>query len=105
MRRRGFIAAVLGKLQATGFAPAESAFVLMSAVNNMCIDAKQVVAGLARDNGYTGTGVGVRRCQISTRPSASTSSLGGKVLRTHRQSSRILCKSASIAYPQFLRYR
>jgi len=45
---------VLGKLQATGFAPAESAIVLMSAVNNMCIDAKQVVVGWARDNGYTG---------------------------------------------------
>jgi len=54
MRRGGVIAALLGKLQATGFAPAESAFVLMSAVNNMCIDAKQVVAGWARDNGYTG---------------------------------------------------
>ena len=54
MRRGGVIAALLGKLQATGFAPAESAFVLMSAVNYMCIDAKQVVAGWARDNGYTG---------------------------------------------------
>jgi hypothetical protein len=45
---------VLGKLQATGFAPAESAIVLMSAVNNMCTDAKPAVVGWASDNGYTG---------------------------------------------------
>ena len=45
---------VLGKLQATGFAPAESAIILMSAVNNMCVDTKAGVVGWARDNGYTG---------------------------------------------------
>jgi hypothetical protein len=45
---------VLSKLQATGFAPAESAIILMSAVNNMCLDAKPGVVGWARDNGYTG---------------------------------------------------
>jgi hypothetical protein len=45
---------VIGKLQRTGFAPAESAIVLMSAVNNMCPDAKAGVVGWARDNGYTG---------------------------------------------------
>ena len=45
---------VLGKLQATGFAPAESAIILMSAVNNMCADTKPAVVGWARDNGYTG---------------------------------------------------
>jgi hypothetical protein len=44
---------VLGKLQATGFAPAESAIVLMSAVNNMCTDAKPAVVGWASDNGHT----------------------------------------------------
>jgi hypothetical protein len=46
--------AALSLRQATGFAPTESAIVLVSAVNNMCIDAKQVVVGWARDNGYTG---------------------------------------------------
>jgi Protein of unknown function (DUF732) len=46
--------AVLGKLQRTGFAPAESAIVLMSAVNNMCPDTKAEVVGWARDNGNTG---------------------------------------------------
>jgi hypothetical protein len=46
--------AVLGKLQRTGFAPAESALVLLSAVNNMCPDTKAEVAGWARGNGYTG---------------------------------------------------
>ena len=45
---------VLGKLQNTGFAAAESAIVLMSAVDNMCPDAKAVVVGWARGNGYTG---------------------------------------------------
>lgn len=45
---------VLGKLQNTGFAPAESAIVLVAAVNNMCVDTKDVVVGWARDNGYTG---------------------------------------------------
>jgi hypothetical protein len=45
---------VLGKLQNTGFAAAESAIVLMSAVNNMCSDAKAAVVGWARDNGYSG---------------------------------------------------
>lgn len=44
---------VLGKLRATGFAPAESAIILMSAVENMCVDAKAGVVGWARDNGYT----------------------------------------------------
>ena len=46
--------AVLGKLQRTGFAPAESAIILMSAVNNMCPDTKAGVVGWARDNGHTG---------------------------------------------------
>jgi hypothetical protein len=45
---------VLGKLQNTGFAAAESAIVLMSAVNSMCPDAKAAVVGWARGNGYTG---------------------------------------------------
>jgi len=45
---------VLDKLQRTGFAPAESAIILMSAVNNMCPDTKAGVVGWARDNGYTG---------------------------------------------------
>ena len=45
---------VLGKLQRTGFAPAESAIVLLSAVNTMCADAKPAVVGWARDTGYTG---------------------------------------------------
>ena len=45
---------VLGKLQKTGFAPAESTIILISAVNNMCSDSKSAVVGWARDNGYTG---------------------------------------------------
>ena len=45
---------VLGKLQATGFAASESAIILLSAVNNMCVDTKPAVVGWARDNGYTG---------------------------------------------------
>ena len=45
---------VLGKLQRTGFAPAESAIVLLSAVNTMCVDTKPAVVDWARDNGYTG---------------------------------------------------
>jgi hypothetical protein len=45
---------VLGKLQKTGFAPAESAIILIAAVNNMCPDAKEVVGEWARGNGYTG---------------------------------------------------
>ena len=45
---------VLGKLQATGFAPTESAIILIAAVNNMCPDTKVAVVGWARDNGYTG---------------------------------------------------
>jgi hypothetical protein len=45
---------VLGKLQATGFAPTESAIILVAAVNNMCPDTKAAVVGWARDNGYTG---------------------------------------------------
>ena len=35
---------VLGKLQKTGFAPAESAIIRLSAVNNMCVDAKPSVS-------------------------------------------------------------
>ena len=45
---------VLGKLQGTGFAPAESAIILTSAVNNTCPDTKAEVVGWARNNGYTG---------------------------------------------------
>ena len=45
---------VLGKLQNTGFAPTESAIILIAAVNNMCPDTKAAVVGWARDNGYTG---------------------------------------------------
>ncbi|GAT08480.1 DUF732 domain-containing protein [Mycolicibacterium novocastrense] len=45
--------AVLGKLQRTGFAPAESAIVLLSAVNTMCLDAKPAVVEWAREIGYT----------------------------------------------------
>ena len=45
--------AVLGKLQRTGFAPTESAIILVSAVNNMCPDTKAEVVGWARGNGYT----------------------------------------------------
>jgi len=45
---------VLGKLQRTGFAAAESALVLLSAANNMCPDTKADVVGWARGNGYTG---------------------------------------------------
>ena len=54
--RRGGAAppVVLGKLRNTGLATAESAIVLMSAVNNMCPDTKVVVVGWARDNGYSG---------------------------------------------------
>ena len=45
---------VLGELQRTGFATAESAIILVSAVNNMCPDTKAEVVGWARGNGYTG---------------------------------------------------
>jgi len=45
---------VLGKLQRTGFAPAESAIVLLSAVNTMCVDAKPAVVDWARGSGYSG---------------------------------------------------
>jgi hypothetical protein len=45
---------VLGKLANTGFAPAESAIVLMSAVDHLCPDVKPDVVGWARDHGYTG---------------------------------------------------
>ena len=45
---------VLGKLQKTGLAPAESTIILISAVKNMCSDTKATVVGWARDNGYTG---------------------------------------------------
>ena len=44
---------VLGKLQRTGFATAESAIILVSAVNNMCPDTKAGVLGWARDNSHT----------------------------------------------------
>lgn len=46
---------VLGKLSSTGFAPTESAIILMSAVNNTCPDTKPDVVTWARDNGYTGS--------------------------------------------------
>jgi hypothetical protein len=46
--------AVLGKLQRTGFAPAESAIILIPVVNNVCPDTKAGVVGWARDNGYPG---------------------------------------------------
>jgi hypothetical protein len=42
---------VLRKLQAAGFAQAETAIMLMSAANNMCIDTKESVIGCARANG------------------------------------------------------
>lgn len=45
--------AVLGKLQRTGFAPAESAIVLLAAVDTMCPDAKPAVVEWARSIGYT----------------------------------------------------
>ena len=45
--------AMLGKLQRTGFAPAEAAIVLLSAVNTMCLDAKPAVVEWARGIGYT----------------------------------------------------
>ncbi|MDV3135729.1 DUF732 domain-containing protein [Mycobacterium sp. 29Ha] len=45
---------VMGKLQRTGFAPTESAIVLVAAVDHMCPDTKQVLVAWARDNGYTG---------------------------------------------------
>ncbi|MCV7281693.1 DUF732 domain-containing protein [Mycolicibacterium flavescens] len=44
--------AVLGKLNNSGFAPAESAIVLLSAVNTMCLDAKPAVVEWAREIGY-----------------------------------------------------
>ena len=52
--RRGRRPGVLGRLQDTGFAASESAIILVSAVNNMCVDTKPAVVGWARDNGYTG---------------------------------------------------
>lgn len=45
--------AVLGKLQRTGFAPAEAAIVLLAAVDTMCLDAKPAVVEWARGIGYT----------------------------------------------------
>lgn len=45
--------AVLDKLNRSGFAPAESAIVLLSAVNTMCLDAKASVVEWARGIGYT----------------------------------------------------
>ncbi len=44
---------VLDKLRNTGFAPAESTIVLMSAVYHMCDDAKSTVVSWADDVGYT----------------------------------------------------
>ena len=44
---------VLDKLSNTGFAPAEAALVLVSAVTNMCIDAKPEVLAWAGGGGYT----------------------------------------------------
>jgi hypothetical protein len=46
--------AVLGKLSNVGFAPTESAIILVSAMNNMCVDTKPDVVAWARGNGYTG---------------------------------------------------
>ena len=46
---------VLGKLQRAGFASAESAIILVSAVTNMCPDTKAGVVAWARGNGYTGS--------------------------------------------------
>lgn len=45
---------VIGKLANTGFAPGEAAIVLMSAVNNMCLDVKPDVVAWARGLGYSG---------------------------------------------------
>lgn len=45
---------VLGKLRRTGFAPAESAIILTSAVNSMCPDTRSLVVAWARGNGYAG---------------------------------------------------
>jgi hypothetical protein len=45
---------VLGKLANTGFAPTESAIILLAAVNSMCLDTKADVVAWARGNGYTG---------------------------------------------------
>ena len=45
---------VPGKLQNSGFAAAESAIVLMAAVDNMWPDTKAPVVEWARANGYTG---------------------------------------------------
>jgi hypothetical protein len=45
---------VLGRLANTGFVPAESAIILVAAVNNMCLDTKADVAAWARGNGFTG---------------------------------------------------
>lgn len=45
---------VLGKLQRTGFAPTESAIVLLAAVDHMCVDTKPAVVEWVRDNGYMG---------------------------------------------------
>src|SRR5689334_22533222 len=42
---------VLAKLQGAGFAASESAIILVSAVNNMCVDTKAMVVGWARGNG------------------------------------------------------
>ncbi|MGV0833996.1 DUF732 domain-containing protein [Mycolicibacterium thermoresistibile] len=44
---------VLGKLANTGFAPAESAIILVSAVTHMCVDAEPIVVSWLNDQGYT----------------------------------------------------
>ena len=53
LRSRTAPQVVLGKLSSAGFAPTESAIILMSAVNNMCVDTKPDVVAWARLNGYT----------------------------------------------------
>lgn len=47
---------LLARLKSTGFAPAESAIILLSAIDNMCPDTKDDVIAWARSNGYTGPG-------------------------------------------------
>ncbi|MCV6974163.1 DUF732 domain-containing protein [Mycobacterium bourgelatii] len=47
---------LLARLKSTGFAPAESAIILLSAIDNMCPDTKDDVVAWARSNGYTGPG-------------------------------------------------
>ena len=45
---------VLGRLGSAGFAPAEAALVLVSAVSHMCVDAKAGVNDWASQQGYQG---------------------------------------------------